>query len=59
VAANAVRQQIEVYNATKGSDIDRAFETIAQRRLAALLITGDPFSFAQRDRLMRVITKLP
>jgi ABC-type uncharacterized transport system substrate-binding protein len=56
-AANAVRQQIEVYNATKDSDIDRAFETIAQRRLAALLITGDPFSFAQRDRLVALAAR--
>jgi ABC-type uncharacterized transport system substrate-binding protein len=56
-AANAVRQQIEVYNATEDSDIDRAFGTIAQRRLAALLITGDPFSFAQRDRLVALAAR--
>jgi ABC-type uncharacterized transport system substrate-binding protein len=31
-AANAVRQQIEVYNFTKDGDIDRALAMIAQRR---------------------------
>ena len=56
-AANAVRQQIEVYNATKDGDIDRVFATIAQRRLNALLVTGDPFSFAQRDRLVALTAR--
>jgi putative ABC transport system substrate-binding protein len=57
VAANAVRQRIEVYNTTKDGDIDRAFATIAQRRLDALLVTGDPFSFAQRDRLVALAAR--
>jgi putative tryptophan/tyrosine transport system substrate-binding protein len=56
-AANAVRQQIEVYNFTKDGDIDRALATIAQRRLDALLVTGDPFSFAQRDRLVALTAR--
>jgi putative ABC transport system substrate-binding protein len=56
-AANAVRQQIEVYNFTKDGDIDRALAMIAQRRLDALLVTGDPFSFAQRDRLVALTAR--
>ena len=57
MAAAAVRQQIEVYNATKDGDIDRAFATIVQRRLGALLVTGDPFSFAQHERLVALAAR--
>jgi ABC-type uncharacterized transport system substrate-binding protein len=57
VAAAAVRQQIEVYNAIKVGDIDRAFASIVQRRLGALLVTGDPFSFAQRDQLVALAAR--
>src|SRR5262245_17061280 len=57
VAAAAVRQQIEVYNAIKAGDIDRVFATIVQRRLGALLVTGDPFSFAQRDQLVALAAR--
>jgi putative ABC transport system substrate-binding protein len=31
--------------------------TIAQRRLDALLVTGDPFGFAQRDRLVALTAR--
>jgi putative ABC transport system substrate-binding protein len=56
-AARATGQKIEVYNATRNDDIDRAFAAIAQRRLGALLVTSEPFSFAQRDRLIALAAR--
>jgi putative tryptophan/tyrosine transport system substrate-binding protein len=56
-AATAVRRRIEVYNATKDADFDRAFATFAQRRLDAVIVTGDPFSFARRDQLVALAAR--
>jgi putative ABC transport system substrate-binding protein len=56
-AARTAGQKIEVYNATRNGDIDRAFAAIAQRRLGALLVTAEPFSFAQRDRLVALAAR--
>jgi putative ABC transport system substrate-binding protein len=56
-AARATGQKIEVYNATRNGDIDRAFAAIAQRRLGALLVTAYPLSFAHRDRLVALAAR--
>jgi putative ABC transport system substrate-binding protein len=55
-AARATGQKIEVYNATREGDIDRAFATVALRRLGALLVTASPF-FAQLDRLVALAVR--
>jgi putative tryptophan/tyrosine transport system substrate-binding protein len=51
-AAHASGQQTEVFSASTESDVDRAFAAIVQRRLGALLVTGDPFFFATRTYLV-------
>jgi putative ABC transport system substrate-binding protein len=49
-AARNIGQQILVLNAGSESDIDRAFATIVQQRVAALLVSDDPFLGAPAHR---------
>src|SRR5262249_17412878 len=43
--------------ATRKGDLDMHCATIAQRRLVRLFVTADPFSFAQRDRLVALAAR--
>jgi putative ABC transport system substrate-binding protein len=43
IAASSIGREIEILNATTNREIDAAFETLAQRRLDALLVTPDLF----------------
>jgi putative tryptophan/tyrosine transport system substrate-binding protein len=56
-AAHAVEQRTEVFSASMGSEIDRAFLAIEQRRPDALLVTGDPFFFAARNHLVTLAAR--
>jgi putative tryptophan/tyrosine transport system substrate-binding protein len=56
-AAQAVGQRTEVFSASTGSEIDRAFLAIEQRRPDALLVTGDPFFFAARNHLVTLAAR--
>jgi len=51
-AAGSLGQQIVVLNADDGRAIDTAFATIAQQRVAALLVASDPLFFDRRDQLI-------
>ena len=51
-AARSLGQQIVVLNADDGRAIDAAFATIAQQRVAALLVASDPLFFDRRDQLI-------
>jgi hypothetical protein len=42
-AAHTLRHPIHVLNASSSSEINTAFATIAQQRIDALLVAGDPF----------------
>ena len=56
-AARSLGQQILVLNADGGLEIDSAFATIAQQRVAALLVASDPFFFDRRDQLIALAAR--
>jgi putative tryptophan/tyrosine transport system substrate-binding protein len=56
-AARALGQQILVLNADGGREIDTAFATIAQGRVAALLVASDPLFFDRRDQLIALAAR--
>ena len=51
-AARSVGQPILVLNADDDREIDTAFATIAQQRVAALLVASDPLFFDRREQLI-------
>jgi putative tryptophan/tyrosine transport system substrate-binding protein len=51
-AARALSLQIDVFRASTESEINTAFRTIAERRIAALTIAGDPFFDTRRGQLL-------
>jgi putative ABC transport system substrate-binding protein len=56
-AARSLGQQILVLNANDGREIDVAFATIAQQRVAALLVASDPLFFDRRDQLVALAAR--
>jgi len=60
-AAHAIGIQIEVFHASTDSEINAAFQSIAQRRLPALLVAGAPFFDTRRGNLIALTAqhKLP
>ena len=50
-AARAMGLQIYVMRASTDVEIDAAFEAVAQQRISALTVTGDPFFATQREKL--------
>jgi len=51
-AAHTIGIQTEVFHASTDSEINSAFQSIAQRRLPALLVAGAPFFDTRRDNLI-------
>jgi len=51
-AAHTLGLQIHVLRAGSRSEVDDAFAKIAQLKIGALMISGDPFLTTQRDRLV-------
>jgi putative tryptophan/tyrosine transport system substrate-binding protein len=51
-AAPAIGLQIQVLRASTDSELDAAFETVTQQRIAALAVTADPFFDTRRDKLV-------
>jgi len=60
-AAHAIGIQTEVFHASTDSEINAAFQSIAQRRLPALLVAGAPFFDTRRGNLIALTAqhKLP
>src|SRR5262249_47428577 len=56
-AAPAIGLQIQVLRASTDRELDAAFETITQRRIAALVVTADPFFDTRRDRLVALAAR--
>jgi putative ABC transport system substrate-binding protein len=56
-AARSLGQQILVLNADGDREIDTAFATIAQQRVAALLVASDPLFFDRRDQLIALAAR--
>jgi putative tryptophan/tyrosine transport system substrate-binding protein len=50
--ARALGVQLLVLDASTPSDIDRAFATLAEQRIAALFVGADAFFVAQRDQII-------
>jgi putative tryptophan/tyrosine transport system substrate-binding protein len=51
-AARALGLQLHILNARTEGDIDTAFAVLAQRKVGALLIEGDPLLFSQLKQLV-------
>lgn len=51
-AAGAIGLRIHILRATTDHDIDAAFETVAQQRIAALAVAADPFFDTRRNKLV-------
>jgi putative ABC transport system substrate-binding protein len=56
-AARNIGQQILVLNAGSESDIDTAFATIAQQRVAALLVSDDPFLGGHSEQILALAAR--
>jgi putative ABC transport system substrate-binding protein len=56
-AARALGRQIYVLNASNERDLERAFATLVQRRIGALLIGNDAFFNSQRARLVALAAR--
>jgi len=57
VAARAFALQLIVLNAGREEDIDNVFPTLAQRGIAALVITADGFLISQAERLVTLAAR--
>ena len=56
-AARSLGQQILVLNANSDREFDRAFATIAQQQVAALLVASDPLFFDRREQLVALAAR--
>jgi putative ABC transport system substrate-binding protein len=56
-AARAVGCKLIVLNASTESEIDAAFDELAQQRVGALMVTGDPFFISRRDKLVALVAR--
>jgi ABC-type uncharacterized transport system substrate-binding protein len=50
-AAHATRQRLHIVHASTEGELEAAFASIAQNRIPALLVAGDAFFTAWRDKL--------
>src|SRR5262252_9253838 len=57
MAAGTTRQQILVLHASKESEIDSAFATLAQQHAGSLLVESDPFLLFQRDKIITLAAR--
>ena len=56
-AAHAIALQVIVLHADTDREIEVAFETVAQRRLPALIVAADPFFDTRRDKLVALAAR--
>lgn len=56
-AARAVGVQIEVANASTETEIDKALEALAQRRIDALIVAADTFIFSRREQVVALAAR--
>jgi putative tryptophan/tyrosine transport system substrate-binding protein len=56
-AAKALGVRLLVLNATSPSELDAAFERIAQQDVSGLLNAADPFIISQRDRIVALAAR--
>jgi putative ABC transport system substrate-binding protein len=51
-AAQRLGIQVQVFHASTVTELDRAFESMSQRRVRAFVITGEPFFDGQREKIV-------
>jgi putative tryptophan/tyrosine transport system substrate-binding protein len=51
-AARAVGRDLIILHASTEKELDAAFATLVQRKVGALVITGDPFFVSRRDKVV-------
>jgi putative tryptophan/tyrosine transport system substrate-binding protein len=56
-AARVLERRIHVLTAATPAEIDRAFATLGQQGLGAVLVSGDPFFDSQRERLVALAAR--
>jgi putative tryptophan/tyrosine transport system substrate-binding protein len=56
-AAPAIGLQIDVFRASTDRELDAAFATITEQRIAALVVTADPFFDTRRDKLVALAAR--
>jgi len=56
-AARAIGLRLHVLRASSDREIEAAFETIVQQRIAALAVAGDPFFDTRRDKLVALTAR--
>jgi putative ABC transport system substrate-binding protein len=56
-AAQALRLELRILNASTTRDIDAAFATLVQQRIGALIVGADAFFFVQRERLVALAAR--
>jgi putative ABC transport system substrate-binding protein len=56
-AAQALGLRVEVVNASNEQEIDRAFATLAEKRIGAVVVSSDPFYFTRRGQLIGLATR--
>jgi len=57
LAAARLGLNLEVLKAISKADFDSAFETLAQQRVGALIVSADPFFISQRDQLIALAAR--
>jgi len=56
-SGRAVGREVQVLNASTASEVDVAFAALTQRRIGALLVSGDPFFDSQRERIVELAAR--
>jgi putative ABC transport system substrate-binding protein len=56
-AGRAIGQRIEIINAASAGDFEAAFASMVERKVAALIFSGDPLFTSARDQLVALAAK--
>ena len=56
-AAQRLRIQVQLFHARTVTEIDTAFESMAQRRVKAIVVTGEPFFDGQREKIVALASR--
>jgi putative ABC transport system substrate-binding protein len=56
-SARTFALQVDVLNAPAASDFEKAFTTIAERKIGSLLVADDPFLQSRRDQLIALAAR--
>jgi putative tryptophan/tyrosine transport system substrate-binding protein len=57
-AARLIARPVQIVNAGNDQELEEAFATLAQRRVAAMLVAADPFFTNRRDRIIALAAQL-